>query len=65
MWCLILISSVKAYKLGNILIVASFLALTSILNSIVELVFNRDRKTFLKKLIIGILIVIGVILVKM
>lgn len=65
MWCLILISSVKAYELGNIVIVASFLALTSILNSIVELVFNRDRKTFLKKLIIGILIVIGVILVKM
>jgi hypothetical protein len=60
-----LISSVKAYELGNVVIVASFLALTSILNSIVELVFNRDRKTFLKKLIIGILIVIGVILVKM
>ena len=65
MWCLMLISSVKAYELGNVVIVASFLALTSILNSIVELVFNRDRKTFLKKLIIGILIVIGVILVKM
>lgn len=65
MWCLMLISSVKAYELGNVVIVASFLALTSILNSIVELVFNRDRKTFLKKLIVGILIVIGVILVKM
>jgi drug/metabolite transporter (DMT)-like permease len=65
MWCLMLISSVKAYELGNVVIVASFLALTSILNSIVELLFNRDRKTFFKKLIIGILIVIGVILVKM
>ena len=65
MWCLMLISSVKAYELGNVVIVASFLALTSILNSIVELIFNRDKKTFLKKLVIGILIVIGVILVKM
>jgi len=65
MWCLMLISSVKTYELGNVVIVASFLALTSILNSIVELVLNRDRKKFLKKLIIGILIVIGVILVKM
>ena len=65
MWCLMLISSVKAYELGNVVIVASFLALTSILNSIVELIFNKDRKTFFKKLIIGILIVIGVILVKM
>ena len=65
MWCLMLISSVKSYELGNVVIVASFLALTSILNSIVELIFNRDKKTFLKKLVIGILIVIGVILVKM
>jgi hypothetical protein len=60
-----LISSVKAYELGNVVIVASFLALTSILNSIVELIFNKDRKTFYKKLLIGILIVIGVVLVKM
>ena len=65
MWCLMLISSVKAYELGNVVIVASFLALTSILNSIVELIFNKDRKTFYKKLLIGILIVIGVVLVKM
>ena len=65
MWCLMLISSVKSYELGNVVIVASFLALTSILNSIVELIFNRDKKTFLKKIVIGILIVIGVILVKM
>jgi drug/metabolite transporter (DMT)-like permease len=65
MWCLMLISSVKAYEMGNVVIVASFLALTSILNSAVELVFNRDKKTFIKKLVIGILIVIGVMLVKM
>lgn len=65
MWCLMLISSVKAYELGNVVIVASFLSLTSIINSIVELIFNRDKNAFLKKLIIGILIVIGVILVKM
>lgn len=65
MWCLMLISSVKAYELGNVVIVASFLALTSILNSIVELIFNKDRNTFYKKLLIGILIVIGVVLVKM
>lgn len=65
MWCLMLISSVKAYELGNVVVVASFLALTSILNSMVELVFYRDRKVFFKKVIISILIVIGVILVKM
>lgn len=65
MWCLMLISSVKAYELGNVVIVASFLALTSILNSVVELIFDKDKKSFVKKFIIGILIIIGVILVKM
>lgn len=62
---LMLISSVKAYEFGDIVIVASFLALTSILNSIVELFFNRNKKLFLKKMFISILIIAGVILVKM
>lgn len=48
-WCLMLISSVKAYELGNVVIIASFLALTSILNSIVELIFNNDKESFIKK----------------
>lgn len=65
MWSLMLISSVKAYEHGNVVIVASFLALTSILNSIIELVFNKNKKLFLKKLLVSILIIIGVILVKM
>lgn len=65
MWSLMLISSVKAYEFGNIVVVSSFLALTSILNAAVELVFNHNRKTFFKKLFIAILIIIGVILVKM
>lgn len=65
MWSLMLISSVKAYEFGDIVIVASFLALTSILNSIVELFFNRNKKLFLKKMFISILIIAGVILVKM
>lgn len=63
-WCLMLISSVKAYEFGNIVIVASALALTSILNSFVELIFNRNKKEFIKKLIISFLIIIGIILVK-
>lgn len=63
-WCLMLISSVKAYEFGNIVIVASVLALTSILNSIVELIFNHNQKEFIKKLIVSILIIIGIILVK-
>jgi len=64
MWCLMLISSVKAYEFGEVVVVASFLALTSILNSIIELIFNHDKKQFIKKLVISILIIIGIILVK-
>lgn len=63
-WCLMLISSVKAYEYGNVVIVASFLALTSILNSIVELIISHNKKEFFKKLVISILIIIGIILVK-
>lgn len=63
-WSLMLISSVKAYEYGNIVIVATFLTLTAILNAIVELSFDKDRKKFLKKFLVGILIIIGIILIK-
>jgi len=65
MWSLMLISSVKAYELGNIVIVASLFSLTSILNAIVEFIFNKNRGELLKKVIVAILIIIGVILVRM
>lgn len=65
MWFLMLLSSVKAYELGNILMVASFLSLTSILNSVVEFVIKKDIKFFWKNILLGILIVVGVILVKL
>ena len=65
MWCIMLISSVKAYEYGNVVVVASFLTLTAIINSAIELVFDHNKKNFLKKFILAVLIVIGVILVKM
>lgn len=64
LWSLMLISSVKAYEFGNVVTVASFLALTSILNSMVELIYDHNRKKFFKKIFIAILIIIGVILVR-
>lgn len=63
-WCLMLISSVKAYQLKSVTVVAPLFALTSIINAIVELIFDKDRKGFLIKMIAGILIIIGVILIK-
>lgn len=63
-WCLMLISSVKAYQIGNVTIVAPLFALTSILNAIVEYIFHRNKSKFLQKILAAILLIIGVILVK-
>ncbi len=63
-WCVMLVSSVRAYQLGNISVVAPLLTLTAILDSTYEFIFNKDKSAFLKKIIIGIVILIGVILIK-
>lgn len=63
-WCLMLISSVRAYQLKSVTVVATLFALTSIINAIVELIFDKDRKGFLIKMIAGVLIIVGVILIK-
>lgn len=63
-WSLMLISSVKAYQLGNVSVVAPLLALTSIINAVVEFIFNKDNSKLTQKLIAGILLLIGIILVK-
>lgn len=64
-WSIMLISSVRAYQLGDIVLVAPLLALTSIMNAIYEVVINKDRKKFVLKVIAAVLIVIGVLLIKM
>lgn len=63
-WCVMLISSVKAYEYGNISVVAPLLTLTTIFNSIYEYFIDRNKKTLFYKLFISILIIIGVILIK-
>ncbi len=63
-WSLMLISSVKAYELGSITIVAPLFALTGILNAIIEFIFYKNRNNFIPKIIASILVIIGVILIK-
>lgn len=63
-WCVMLISSVKAYEQGNVSVVAPLLTLTSILNSIYEFFKDKNKKTLLYKLFISMLIILGVILTK-
>lgn len=63
-WCMMLISSVKAYEYGSISVVASLLTLTALTNTIYEFIVDKDKKRFYYKLVISILILIGVILIK-
>ena len=63
-WCMMLISSVKAYEYGSISVVAPLLTLTALTNTIYEFIVDKDKKRFYYKLVISILILFGVILIK-
>lgn len=63
-WCMMLISSVKAYEYGSISVVAPLLTLTALTNTIYEFIVDKDKKRFYYKVVISILILIGVILIK-
>lgn len=63
-WSVMLISSVKAYELGAVSIVAPLLTLTSVLNTIYEFILNKDRKELILKLIVCLIIIFGVVLLK-
>lgn len=64
-WCVMLISSVKAYEYGSVSVVAPLLTLSMITNTIYEYIFDKNKKDLLFKLFISFLIIIGVILIKM
>ena len=49
-WCVMLISSVKAYEYGSISVVAPLLTLTSILNSFYEYFLDKNKKDLIYKL---------------
>ena len=64
-WCIMLISSVKAYEFGSVSVVAPLLTLSMITNTIYEYIFDKNKKDLLFKLFISLLIIVGVILIKM
>ena len=63
-WCLMLISSVRSYQLGNVTLIAPLLTLTSILNTMYEYFVCKNKSKFIQKVIASILIIIGVIIIK-
>lgn len=63
-WCLMLISSVRAYQLGSVTLIAPLLTLTSILNTMYEYFINKDKNKIVQKIIASIMIILGVIIIK-
>lgn len=63
-WCIMLISSVRAYQIGNVSVVAPLLTLTAILNTIYEYFVSKNKTKIYQKIIAAILIIFGVILIK-
>ena len=64
-WCIMLISSVRAYQIGNVSVVAPLLTLTAILNTIYEYFISKNKSKIIQKIIAAILIIIGVLLIKL
>ena len=59
-----LISSVRAYQIGDVSVVAPLLTLTAILNTAYEYFINKNKSKLIQKIIASILILLGVLLVK-
>lgn len=59
-----IITSLRAYQLGNVTIVAPLCALSVILNVIVGYLFLKEKDNLLRKIISAILIIISIILIK-
>lgn len=59
-----LISSVRAYQLGSVTLIAPLLTLTSILNTVYEYFINKDKNKIIQKVIASIMVILGVIIIK-
>jgi len=63
-WSLMMITKLKSYELGSVSVVAPITSLTVIFNVIVSYFFLKEKSNILKKIIAGILIIIGIVLIK-
>ena len=63
-WVIMMISKLKSYQLGSVIVVATLSSLTVILNVIISYFFLKEKDNLVKKIIASILIIIGIILIK-
>lgn len=64
-WANMMISKLISYQLGNVIVVAPLCSLTVILNVFFGYLILKEKNNLLKKIISGIFIVIGIILIKL
>lgn len=63
-WAIMMISKLKSYQLGKIIIVAPLISLTIILNILFGYFILKEEDNLLKKILASILIIIGIVLIK-
>lgn len=63
-WVIMMITKLKAYEFGKISIVAPISSLSVILNVFVSYFFLEEKNDLWRKIIAGILILIGIVLIK-
>ena len=63
-WVFMMLSKLKAYELGSVIIVAPISSLSVILTVISSYFLLKEKDNIIKKIISGILIIIGIILMK-
>ena len=64
-WVIMMITKLKSYSLGTVSVVAPISSLTVILTVLTGYLFFNERNNVIKKIISGILIVIGILLIKL
>lgn len=63
-WTIMMITKLKSYQLGSVVMVATLSSLVVILNVIISYLFLKEKDNLIKKIIAGVLIIIGIILIK-
>lgn len=64
-WALMMVLKLRAYELGEVIIVAPLCSLTAILNVIVGYLLLKEKDNLWKKILAAILIIISIFLIKL
>jgi len=64
-WALMMILKLRAYQLGQVIVIAPLCSLTAILNVVVGYCLLKEKDNMWRKIIAGILIIISVFLIKL